>query len=301
MAGNPDTTFSLLYDGPATEGGRIDVRRLAPALLGMHELVQEANIAANPGGQPVTLEVRAWRQGSFEVVLQVIEQAGRVVQQSIGILNAPGGVAGATLIAYVTAALTLIKAARGRRLRTVGQPDSEHVIVALDDHRQINVHNVVVNMYRRGSVRRSTRAVVGPLRQPGIDRIRVESAHVEPVTIDFSDLDAFDEWKDPEPAVDTTNQVVLTIAALSFVEGNKWRFRNGNRTIWASIEDRDFWGRVERGEVAFTDGDLLRCALRVRQYVTEDGIDEEFAVLRVLEHIPGSTPWSGPEQVRLPL
>jgi hypothetical protein len=91
--------------------------------------------------------------------------------------------------------------------------------------------------------------------------------------------------------------MVLTIAALSFVKGNKWRFRNDNSTFWAGIEDEGFWNRVESAQEAFTDGDLLRCVLRVRRWATEDGFEEDATVVRVLEHIPGSAP----QQWTLPL
>src|SRR5690348_11593764 len=103
MAAAADPVFSVSYRGPATEGGRMDVGQLVPALLAMRDLIQEAYSTAYPGGEPITLEVRSFRQGSFDVVLQVVRQVESLAQQSIGTLNAPASVAAATLITFTTA------------------------------------------------------------------------------------------------------------------------------------------------------------------------------------------------------
>ncbi len=64
-----ETRFAVLYEGPALENGRMEVRDLAPALLALGDLFREANTVVNPGLPPISLQIRATAEGSFVVEL----------------------------------------------------------------------------------------------------------------------------------------------------------------------------------------------------------------------------------------
>ena len=62
--------FSIKYDGPALVGHQMDVRELAPALIALSELLEQANKAAFPNAA----EVRVNIQGNFKGLKKVWEQ-----------------------------------------------------------------------------------------------------------------------------------------------------------------------------------------------------------------------------------
>jgi hypothetical protein len=58
------------------------------------------------------------------------------------------------------------------------------------------------------------------------------------------------------------------------------------RTFYARIRDDAFLGRVENGHESFTNGDRLRCRIRILQTSDAEGLHTEYEVLEVLEHMP---------------
>ena len=63
--------FSVAYDGESLKNGAMDVRDLAPALLAVGELFNEANSILNGKSAEVKVNVTATGLGSFEVFLEV--------------------------------------------------------------------------------------------------------------------------------------------------------------------------------------------------------------------------------------
>ena len=88
--------------------------------------------------------------------------------------------------------------------------------------------------------------------------------------------------------------LALSIRSLAFQEGNKWRLFDGQNTIIATIEDKDFVRRVDLNIERFAKGDLLICEVRTIQTQGKDGLKTEHNVLKVVEHRPA------PIQISLP-
>lgn len=70
--------FHLVYDGPALDEHRMDVRALAPALLAMGDLVERANMILNGEQVKVSVDVHAsFKAGSFGIDMELAKAFGR--------------------------------------------------------------------------------------------------------------------------------------------------------------------------------------------------------------------------------
>jgi hypothetical protein len=70
--------FQIVYDGPSVRNGEMDVRELAPALMAIADLCQEANTILNGSDAVVGVNIKAIRRGSFlaHLVLDLENLAG---------------------------------------------------------------------------------------------------------------------------------------------------------------------------------------------------------------------------------
>ncbi|MFH1620779.1 MAG: hypothetical protein ABIB04_01705 [Patescibacteria group bacterium] len=63
-----DNSFRISYDGPALASHEMDVRELAPALLAIGGIFEEANKELNGERVKVAVNMKAVEPGSVEVV-----------------------------------------------------------------------------------------------------------------------------------------------------------------------------------------------------------------------------------------
>lgn len=63
--------FTVTYGGPASDGGRIPVRDLAPSVLALSDLVAAASVLVDPDRAPATLSIDSIDPGSPTVRLVI--------------------------------------------------------------------------------------------------------------------------------------------------------------------------------------------------------------------------------------
>jgi hypothetical protein len=277
--------FTLSYEGPALEDGRMAVRDLAPALLALGDLLHEANDLVTPGAPPVNLDIRAFREGSFEIHLDV------VVASVVTLLSSTPAGAAANLVQFIGGAhgfFAAIKRLRGRRVRRQEETTPGTTRLWLDDGTTLETQSPVVVLLQRESARRQTREVLAPLQRDGIDDVKIIAPGEPEVTIQPGDAEVVEGTLDDTPLVDDEREMAVTLVAVSFEPGNKWRLNDGARTFWASVDDHSFVQRVQQSQESFRKGDILICRIRVRQWQTDDGLRADYAVTRVVQHVPGA-------------
>jgi hypothetical protein len=79
--------FRVKYDGPALASHEMDVKDLAPALLAIGELIEEANRALNGNQVGVRVNVKATEPGCVDVVLSAVQS---LYSQAVGLFNGDG-------------------------------------------------------------------------------------------------------------------------------------------------------------------------------------------------------------------
>lgn len=289
-------TFNVLYDGPALASSEMDVRDLAPALLALGSLLDEANTALNDGRAKVSVKVKAsFKTGCFGIELDVTQTF--LQQLSIVFVNEKVATAkqllewlgllvgtGAMAIGSVKGLLGLLKLLKGRPIERVVLLDNGLVRVEVDGQR-LDVEKEVIELYRQSKLRAALEAVMKPLATEGITEFAVTDKSLKRfVVVTENELAFFSS--PPVPAEVLSEQVVemnLQLVNIAFREDNKWRFSDGSTSFYAQVVDQDFLNKVRRNE-AFSSGDILKAKLRRIQSLSGETMKTEYVLLEVLEH-----------------
>lgn len=296
-----ETSFEVKYDGEALRDGRMPVRDLAPALLSLGELFTEASLLLFPENDPVSLEIEATKEGSFEVGL-ILQAAGMAWDQ----LTTHPMESGGALILFKELVIGgsrdlslfgLVKWLKGQGITEESEgPEPGQVTIKAGDT-TIIVRSEVAGLNRDSRIRRKLREVVEPLRREGVDALEVRSDSEPTVELGEEDIPAFDlpDAEDEDILSDQEIDVYLEVLSPTFVEGNKWKFGGLGQTFMAPILDSDFTKKVALHEEMFGAGDQLHASLQIvqKREPSTGKIRAERRVLKVFEHI------EAPEQLAL--
>lgn len=288
--------FSIKYDGPALADHQMDVRELAPALIALSGLLEEASQAAFPESSEVRVQVKGnFKGGSFGVdfiALQTISQ--QIVTmltgpQASAAANLSGILQGLGLIGGGTFGLIgLIKWLNGRKPTSViKQGDAEiYEIRTTEEIETFEVDLITARLYRSRVVRQSLAKVLKPLERDGIDVFATGLNGVTQNVVTKAELHAFiDSAQEADIVSDATSEgVLLQIESAVFKDGNKWRFHDGATAFFAEIVDEGFLARIQSGAERFGKGDVLVVDLRRVQMITDNGLKLDYKVERVREH-----------------
>jgi hypothetical protein len=290
---SPD--FVLSYDGPALAEGRMAVGDLAPALLSLGALFQEANTIVNPAGPPVSLEVRAFDRGSFAAELHV------AASNVVSFLTSDPVVAAGLLVGFVTDAssglFALIRWRKGKTVASESGRDDGTTEVRDTNGNVFIAPNSVINIYNSPPARKLARDVVRPLEDEGINELRIQPiGGGAPLELHDDDVEAFEAVPLDELLADQEVEMYLTVVSPVFKAGNKWRLTNGTQSLPAAIQDQQFLDEVLSHRRVFGAGDVLRCRVRLRQWRTDTGLGlrTEWVVVKVMEHYTGGAPPTAP-------
>jgi hypothetical protein len=229
--------ISLVYEGPAVEGGIMDVRDLAPALLAFGNLIEATNRVVNGDTATAKVQVGTVGAGSFWIGLDIT-----VVQVVRDFLAGLEATAAANLVGILTGgsavgagAVYVIRKLRGRSPSAVRRMEGRRVEVEIDGE-SIEVDEIVARVSVDPGVRAAfERVVAEPLATEGIDAVAIGPAdHME--RIEKPDGFAFRPPIDREAgAYEYRYRAPFSIVSLSFKQGNKWRLNDGRTTLNVTV------------------------------------------------------------------
>lgn len=276
--------FKLAYGGDALRNGEMDVADLAPALLGVAQLLKAAGRALDGDDAEIGVRVKSTREGSFEVWLNIVVNDAKIAWE---FWKSPDTQAAASLLALlgVTApgAIGVLHKLKGRRPRRV-RTDADRAVFEVDGD-EYEVPEPVARLVLDSAVRAALEKVVAdPLEKDGIDTITIgdaktqlsigkrEAAYFRTVSIGAEDEFVGKYIK------------AFTIVSLSFKAGQKWRLNNGQSVVSVSVSDQDFLDRVDVGSETFAKNDMLVCEVLERSQRTASGFRSDYEIVRVIEH-----------------
>ena len=288
-----EAQFSIIYDGEAVDEGSIDAKELAPALLALAEVIEEAQPLIPELDARISLRVRSdFERGSFEIHLEL----AKLYQQFRDLFSGQDASAFANLFQILGIAgvvglaglFQLIKKSKGRKTSSVTIERSERVKITFeDDDEPVETERRTWQLFQNLRVRKAIEQVIAPLFHKGIDSFEIKHRGRQTLKVSEDEAKYFVAPTEHEGETVTEVDTRVSIVMASFQQGNKWRVSDGSRTIFVSLEDPAFVHGVQTGQEAFRKGDILNVRLQTRQWVEGDELKAEFSIIKVHKHEPG--------------
>lgn len=286
--------FSIKYDGPALAAYQMDVRELAPALIALSDLLEQANKAALPDAPDVRVNVQGnFKGGSFGVDLIAVQT---ITQQLVSMFSGPEAAAASNLYALLGALglvgggglIGVIKWLRGRKPSAI-RFEQDKTVFELRDSETVETFEVDLmtgRLYKTRVVRQSLAKVIKPLEREGIELFAVGKDGVTQSVVTKAEAVYFEIAATEADVVSdsTLPKVLLQIESAAFRDDNKWRFSDGGTPFYAEIADHEFLQRINAGIERFGKRDVLVADLRRVQSITDNGLKIEHIIVRVHEH-----------------
>lgn len=285
-----EAKFRIEYSGPALRDGTMDVRDLAPALLGLGDACTRANRILNHGSTTAGVHVNAdFQRGSFDVLLTLVTSTpakdllGQFADaaQVLEYLGLGGGGAWGVV--------QLAKWLKGRKPDAVEKAGPGIVSITIDNC-TINVPRDTYELARNADIRRSLQKAVAPLNNEGIDEVRL-GAHdsPEPVSISRDELPAFspapEAWDiDAVEVYRSTVHAPYEIVQIPFDDDLVWRLREldeQRHRFSARMADEEFIADVREGRHSFTCGDIMVADLMIENRLAPTGPTVTRTIMRV--------------------
>lgn len=292
--------FTIIYDGPALKGSQMDVRELAPALLAIGDVLEQANRAINGDKANVKIHVKAFKKGCFGVDFELIQTLCETVKgwllpesrvrNAVELLNLLGFTPREIIAGSAIGLFALIKKFKGKRPKKIKKAKDEKIELIFDTphgEESITINKEEAILYEDPSVRASIEKSVSAVRHEGIETMEIEQGGRREILVTKADVNDFNVSHAEADEIQlgtATQQRVLSIVSLSFKKDNKWRLSDGNAVMNVKISDPRFLEEVNKGS-PFSKGDMLEVDLTLKSEITKDGLKTEYEATRVLRHI----------------
>lgn len=267
----------------------IDIDLLIESLVSYSSVTQEASAYLSPGIK-VDIKIKAPEQGSFIILLNLIAQNGGDLFTRDNITLA------AEIVTIVGGLYSLKKWIAKNGKPEIVKPINDNSIEISNNKGNITISNSVYNIYQENPrVRENLRNTFSKLKEReeitdfSIRDVDTNNDIFKVEKTDFSALaSSDDEIEQRKQKVIKENQE-LSVFKIVFKENYKWEFFYQGTKIYASVEDENFFKKIEIGEVAFRSGDKLVVNLEIDQIFNESAntfVNDSYHITKVIEHMP---------------
>lgn len=283
MAYTTKSQLEMFFDGEAVHDGRINVRDLAPSMLGLGALFESANRIMNGPRATINVNVKATSSNSFHIIFEVnqlLQNTGMTFQDMIS-----------TSSDVITILFTggiclfgLIRLLHGKSPKI--EKKSEGIYKLTIDGQTYEIPLSLFKLYQDTQIRKALEDMVQPVKQTGINEFHIRDENHRPLQIvTKKDVNIFDMPTVQELLSDDTSDKAFSIISLAFKGDYIWRLNDGNETISVTMKDEAFQKKVDNSLEVFAKDDILVCKLRTIQWRMQDKIKTDYEVLEVIRHI----------------
>jgi hypothetical protein len=281
--------FKIKYDGEALAEHSIDVNDLAPALLSLADLIQEANAIANKDKSTISIRVKATETGCFQISIQAVKAvydttanllAGRDVTALANLLGIVGffGVSGGLIV--------LIKKLAAKKPKSIVPKGQNEIEIEVEPGLFVIITKMEWEMYQSKKIRESIYGLLKPLEKPGVNSVEFIDEHHNSNKVTKGELAYFIPPKESiEPLQELPpRETYVNIVQMWFKDGNKWKFSEGENEWYAEIKDQAFIEKLLKGETFIRANDLFKVKVKQVQYREGSVVKSTYEIIEVLEH-----------------
>jgi hypothetical protein len=269
----------------------MNVKDLAPALLSIGELLEEANDLLNNNRVKLTVNIRATEPGSIDVILSASQD---IISQMSTLFNGDGvnSVLNINQILQIVIGggttkglIELIKWVKNRPIKSITRIETDDFKIELESGEVRIAKKTEIDLFGQLSIRKNLETIIRtPLKKEGVERvIFTTDGMTEEVSRDQSDYFEAPVVSE-EPLDELEMEQSLQIVSISFQDGGKWRFSDGNSTFYADILDEEFTEKVHKNQASFSKDDVLKVRLKRKQSLLSGSIRTDYTILKVIDH-----------------
>lgn len=278
--------FSFSYDGPPVSEGTIDARDLAPSLLALADLVDEAAPLVHSDLARLSVRIKSnFEKGSFVVNFDITD----LYSKFVSLFGSPDAQAWSSFfqiigLTGVAGVLQLVKRSKGRKPSVVTFERSEKVSITFDGELPEQYDKHVFELFENIKARKAIEKLVSPITEKGFESFKIKDGSQESLSVTPSEANYFKAPPDKNERTISEVDARLVIIAMSFNSGNKWRVTDGARNFYVSILDDAFNEQIQNGQAVFGKGDSLFVQLRTTQWFEDSQLHAEHAIAKVHKH-----------------
>lgn len=280
--------FTISYDFPTTEDHTIDAKTLGVSLVNVAELIMEGDKILNGEHSAVKVEVKANKEGSFEIEFVAWLQSGGIdILKALGITAVATTPASATLFGMIKHLKNrVIKASFIRRSPTTGEMEN---FLQLDDDTEVKCDKSVQDLLQSHTVRTKLANVIEKPAK-GIDNAVVKffdgDRPGEPLLLENEDIELFKAppKKIYESTEVTTESVNLVFVQINNTSRNGWKAKRLDDEISVKMDDTAFLARINAKQDFPVKDELFEVVMETTKRIYEGKTTYSYIIIEVTRH-----------------